>query len=519
MMAAMKNNHSAITLKQLLSGLSSLEYLPEIEIKGLALDSRKVEQGFAFIALEGQLDHGLAYAEAAISRGAVVVLCDAMFDQYCQQLLSKLMSRAICVPVRDLQIKLGEMANKFYGAPAEKMFVTGVTGTDGKTSVSHFIAQAMNQAHGAAAVVGTLGNGLINHLEESTHTTPDVISLHKMLANFYAQGVAHLAMEVSSHGLDQKRPAGIDFDVAVLTNLSRDHLDYHGDIESYKQAKKKLFTDYNNKALVLNIDDAFGDELFSEIKNNKKIWLYGLSEEKAKQSSHYVYASNIKNKADGIGFVLNSSQGASEVNIQLIGDFNIYNVLACFCVLLENNINFNHAIKYIEKLKTVAGRMELIANENKPSVVIDYAHTPQALSQVLQNIRKHIKGKIICVFGCGGDRDVGKRSLMAQAAENLSDLVIVTNDNPRTESAEKIIDDIRQGIKNELKLIVEMDRGKAIQQAIKMATKNDLILIAGKGHEQVQIIGDKKIAFSDKVVALYSLEEYQLEKHKSGRHQ
>ncbi len=505
MMAAMKNNHSAMTLKQLLDGLLSLDYLPEIEIKGLALDSRKVEQGFAFVALEGYLDHGLVYAEAAISRGAVVILCDAKFDQYCQQLLSKIMSRAVCVPVRDLQIKLGEMANKFYGAASEKMFVTGVTGTDGKTSVSHFIAQAMNQAHGAAAVVGTLGNGLINHLTESTHTTPDVISLHKMLADFYAQGVAHLAMEVSSHGLDQKRSAGINFDVAVLTNLSRDHLDYHGDIESYKQAKKKLFTDSNNKSLVLNIDDEFGCELFAEIKNNKKIWLYGLSEEKVKQSSHYAYASNVENKINGICFILNSSQGASEVNIQLIGDFNVYNVLACFCVLLENNINFNHAVKYIEKLQTVAGRMELIAAENKPSVVIDYAHTPQALSQALKNVRKHTAGKVICVFGCGGDRDTGKRPLMAQAAEELSDLVIVTNDNPRTENAEKIIDDIKQGIKNQLQLIVEMDREKAIQQAIKMATKNDLILIAGKGHELYQIIGDEKIAFSDKAVALLSL--------------
>jgi len=257
--------------------------------------------------------------------------------------------------------------------------------------------------------------------------------------------------------------------------------------------------------LVLNIDDSFGGELFSETKNNKKVWLYGLSEEKAKQSSHYVYASNVKNKTSGIGFILNSSQGASEVNIQLIGDFNIYNVLACFCVLLENNINFNHAVKYIEKLQTVAGRMELIANENKPSVVIDYAHTPQALSLALKNVRNHTKGKVICVFGCGGGRDTGKRSLMAQAAEELSDLVIITNDNPRTESAEKIIDDIKQGIKNELQLIVEMDRKKAIQQAIKMATKNDLVLIAGKGHEQVQIIGDKKMAFSDKTVALQSL--------------
>jgi len=509
MMAAIKNHQTTVSLKQLLNGLSDCEYLPEIEVKGLALDSRKVEQGYVFIALEGQVDHGLAYAEAAVSLGAVAVLCDSKFDQYCQQILSKLMSRAICVPVHDLQNKLGKLANVFYAEPSEKMFVCGVTGTDGKTSVSHFIAQAMNQAYGSAAVIGTLGNGVISDLKEASHTTPDVISLHEMLADFCQQGIGHVAMEVSSHGLDQKRSSCVDFDVAVLTNLSRDHLDYHGDIESYKQAKKKLFTENCDKSIVLNIDDNFGADLFAENKNNRIIWLYGLSESKAKQSNAYAYAENIVNQANGIRFMLKSSQGASEVNIQLIGEFNIYNVLACFCVLLESGINFNHAVKYIEKLHTVPGRMELIVNEKQATVVIDYAHTPEALSQALMNVRKHINGKVICVFGCGGDRDMGKRQLMAQAAEKLSDLVIITNDNPRTESPEKIVDDIKQGITNELKLIVEMDRKKAIQHAIGMATVDDLVLIAGKGHEQYQIIGNKKIDFSDKEVALLALGAHQ----------
>ncbi len=505
MMAAIKNNHSIITLKQLLSDLSVSEYLPEIEVKGLALDSRKVEQGYVFVALEGQFDHGLAYAEAAISRGAVAVLCDEKFDQYCQQILSKLMSRAICVPVRDLQNKLGKMANQFYAAPSEKMFITGVTGTDGKTSVSHFIAQAMELAYGSAAVVGTLGNGPINKLEESTHTTPDVISLHNMLAEFYQDKITHVAMEVSSHGLDQKRVSGVSFDVAVLTNLSRDHLDYHGDMQSYKQAKKKLFTEVSEKALVLNIDDDFGVELYAELNNTKPIWLYGLNKEKAMQSALYAYATNVVNQKNGISFMLHSSHGTGQLEINLIGEFNVYNVLACFCVLLENKINFNHALKYLEKLTTVPGRMELMVFENKPSVVVDYAHTPQALSQALINVRQHTKGKVVCVFGCGGDRDTGKRPLMAQAAMQLSDLVIITNDNPRTESPEKIIDDIQQGVENDLQLMVEMDRQKAIQYAIKMASVDDLILIAGKGHEQLQIIGDKKIDFSDKEVALASL--------------
>ena len=504
-MAAINTNLPVVTLKQLLHGLPVSEYLPEIEVKGLTLDSREVEPGYVFIALEGHLDHGLAYAEAAISKGEVAVLCDEKFDQYCQQILSRLMSRAICVPVRNLQDKLAGMASRFYGDPSAKLFISGVTGTDGKTSVSHFIAQAMKQAYGTSAVIGTLGNGQIDDLAESSHTTPDVINIQKMLADFYQKGVEHVAMEVSSHGLDQKRVADIDFDVAVLTNLSRDHLDYHGDLDSYKQAKKKLFTDNASKSLVLNIDDAFGVEIFNENKNKQAVWLYGLDEVKAKLSDLYVYASNVKNSVSGIGFTLNSSQGVADVKVQLIGEFNVYNVLASVCVLLESGINFNHAVKYIEKLHTVTGRMELLAIKNKPSVVVDYAHTPEALTQALINVRRHTKGKVICVFGCGGDRDTGKRPLMAKAAEALSDLVIITNDNPRAEDPLKIIDDIKLGIKNELQLIVEMDRKKAIQHAIEISAAEDMVLIAGKGHELFQIIGDEKIAFSDKKVALLAL--------------
>ena len=508
-MAAIKNNHSAVTLKQLLCDLPVTEYLPEIEVKGLALDSRKVEPGFVFVALEGQFDHGLAYAEIAISRGAVAVLCDAKFDQYCQQILSKLMSRAICVPVRDLQDKLGSMANQFYAEPSKAMFTCGITGTNGKTTVSHFIAQAMHKAYGCAAVVGTLGNGEINKLEESTHTTPDVISAHAMLADFQQAGIKHVAMEVSSHGLDQKRLDAVDFDITVFTNMTRDHLDYHGNLQAYKQAKKKLFVEHATKPMVINIDDEFGAELYAEKIAQNTIWLYGLSKEKVKQSDAYVYASSIVNQNNGMRFMLNSSMGTAEVKLKLIGEFNVYNVLACFCVLLENKINFNHAVKYIENLHTVDGRMELIVQENKPSVVIDYAHTPDALFQALKNVRKHTLGKVICVFGCGGDRDKGKRALMAQAAEKLADLLIVTNDNPRNEEPEKIIDDIKEGISNDLKLIVEMDRKKAIQQAIDIAANDDLVLIAGKGHEKYQIIGNEKIAFDDKSVVMQTMGVHQ----------
>lgn len=508
------NDAPVLTLKSLLSKLTATDYLPEIEVQGLTLDSRKIEQGYVFVALEGQFEHGLAYAEAALSRGAVAVLCDAKFDQYCRQILSKLMSRAICIPVRNLQNKLGELANTFYGAASKNLYISGITGTDGKTSVSHFIAQAMgqaltlsspsNQENNRVAVIGTLGNGDISNLQQSSHTTPDVFSLHAMLADYKQQGVKAISMEVSSHGLDQQRSAGIDFDVLVLTNLSRDHLDYHGNLEAYKQAKKSLFIDNKDKPWVINIDDEFGVELFAE-SDKSSVWLYGLNKNKAQLSQNFVMAENIVHQASGMSFLLNSSRGVSEVDVKLMGEFNVYNVLACFCVLLQSGMDFDLAIKEIKNLHTVAGRMELVVQQDKPSVVIDYAHTPEALTQALMNVRNHISGKLICVFGCGGDRDQGKRSLMAQAAEELSDLVIITNDNPRMESPEKIIDEIKQGIRNEMQLIVEEDRKKAISQAINMATSGDLVLIAGKGHEQFQVIGDKKIPFSDKQVALAAL--------------
>lgn len=506
MMAAMNNQHHSITLKQLLADVFATSYLPEIEITGLALDSRKVEPGYAFVAMEGQLDHGLVYAEKAIQRGAVVVLCDADYDQYCQQILSRLMTKVMCVPVKNLHRKLGEIAKKFYADPANDMFIVGTTGTDGKTSVSQFIAQAMNKETSPAAVIGTLGNGIVDQQVESTHTTPDVISVYEMLSEYRERGTSSVAMEVSSHGLDQDRVSGIRFDVAVLTNLTRDHLDYHGTVEAYKQAKRKLFSELSSKSVVLNIDDDFGAELFSEIQDDRDVWLYGMNEKVAMQSPLYAYAENVSKSSGGSSFMLSSSHGVAEVTLPLIGDFNIYNALACFCVLMQSGMNFNHAVMRLQNLHTVRGRMELIKRQGKPSIIIDYAHTPEALSQALMNVRNHVDGKLICVFGCGGDRDTGKRPLMAQVAEELSDLVIITNDNPRNEDADNIIDDIRQGISNTINMMIEPDRLKAIKHAVSMASENDLILIAGKGHEEYQIVGNKKLPFSDRQVALQCLE-------------
>lgn len=506
MMAARDQQTQIITLSQLLRGVCDSDLLPDMEVKGLALDSRQVEPGYVFVALEGHFEHGLAYAEAAISRGAIAVLCDSQYDQYCQQILAKISARTVCIAIKHLPLKLSQLANVFYGHPSEKLFVSGVTGTDGKTTVSHFIAQSMQSSESPAALIGTLANGLINQLDKSAQTTPDMLALQRMLAQYVDDGATNVSMEVSSHGLDQGRVEGVSFDVAILTNLSRDHLDYHGNIEAYKQAKKKLFISDASKALVLNADDALGQELFQQLSGDKPIWLYGMHEDRVRKSQMYVYATALETHRDGMKFILHSSQGSAEITTGLIGDFNVYNMLACFCVLLQSGLNFNLAVKRIEKLKTVPGRMEIIAQPDKPAVVIDYAHTPEALSQVLKNIRKHTDGKVICVFGCGGDRDAGKRPIMAQVAEENSDLVILTSDNPRNEDPALIIDEVQQGVRDPLKLIVEADRARAIQQAIKMASADDLILLAGKGHEDYQIIGNKKIPFSDREQALKSLE-------------
>lgn len=505
MMAAMNQQFEIMTLEQLLNGYCSTDYFPDIQITGLTLDSRKVESGFMFVALEGQFDHGLAHAEAAVDRGAVVILCDENFDQYCHQLMSKLITKVICVPVRDLQRKLGGIASRFYKLDKGNIFLTGVTGTDGKTSVSHFIAQAMNDKQ-QAAVLGTLGNGLLGGLSESSHTTPDVISLHQILMECQQKGAASISMEVSSHGLDQERIAGVELDVAVFTNLSRDHLDYHVTLEAYKQAKKKLFLPEISKSLVLNADDKLSQEILLEKNDDRPVWMYSLNKDNVKNAKHYVYADNIKEHKQGIEFVLNSSVGEGKVKLSLIGAFNVSNALACFCVLMQAGINFNHAVKRLEKLHTIAGRMELVSLPGKPAVVIDYAHTPEALSQALINVRKHVNGKLICVFGCGGDRDAGKRPLMAAAAEKLSDLVILTNDNPRNESADNIIDDLKKGISSDINVIVEQDRAKAIAYAINMAGEDDVVLIAGKGHEEFQLVENTKVPFSDKQQAMKYLE-------------
>ena len=501
MMAAMRfddmNADQGISLKQLLGDYVAFDCLPDISITGLSLDSRDVQSGDLFVALEGQSEHGLAFAQMAVSNGAVAVLCDRKFDQYCQQILSALMMRAICIPIDNLKENLGEIASRFYGEPSKKIFTVGITGTDGKTSVSHFIAQAFNRSGQLSAVIGSIGNGLFNQLEAATHTTPDVIQVHKLLADMSAKGAQQLAMEASSHGLDQGRTDAVDFDVAVLTNLARDHLDYHGSVEAYADAKKKLFQRKDLKHAVINLDDEYGRQLVSELKDRVDVWGYSCHAEQETELENKIVASAIKLHEQGLSMHVKTLQGEADINLNLMGRFNVSNVLATLAVMLIQGTEFSKAIESLEKLETVPGRMQVFAANNKPRVIVDYAHTPQALESVLKSLKEHGARKLICVFGCGGDRDTGKRSLMAKAAESYADEIIVADDNPRTEDAEKIFDDIKKGFSGTSQIQWIHDRAQAISHAIENANEKDIVLIAGKGHEDYQIIGSTKHSFSD----------------------
>jgi UDP-N-acetylmuramoyl-L-alanyl-D-glutamate--2,6-diaminopimelate ligase len=313
-------------------------------------------------------------------------------------------------------------------------------------------------------------------------------------------------MEVSSHGLDQGRVNAVDFDVAVLTNLGRDHLDYHGDMDEYRRAKQRLFQRPELKSVVLNLDDTFGRQLAGELQTTAGIWGYGIDLQDDCGLENIVQATRVRVHGHGLAMRISAPGGEAELDIPLLGEFNVSNVLATLAVLLIKGVDFKEAVGRLQKLSTVPGRMQVVSVDHRPLVVVDYAHTPQALASVLASLRKHCAAKLFCVFGCGGDRDRGKRPLMAQAAEQYADVVLVTDDNPRSEDSAAIIADIMAGFTGSDKVDVIADRRQAIEQAIAEAQPDDIVLIAGKGHEQYQIIGQQKYPFSDRDIARACLE-------------
>jgi UDP-N-acetylmuramoyl-L-alanyl-D-glutamate--2,6-diaminopimelate ligase len=496
-----------------------------VGIARLVTDSRTIRTGDTFVAYPGAKSDGRDFIPQAIAGGANAVLWEREgFTWNASWNVPNL-------PITNLRSSAGIIADRVYGHPSTKLWLIGITGTNGKTSCSHWIAQALTELGKKTGIVGTLGTGFLDKLEQISNTTPDAVLLHRKMAELLDRGAQCVAMEVSSHGLDQQRVAGATFSVALLTNLSRDHLDYHGDMEHYAAAKASLFHWPGLKWAVLNLDDPFGIDLVRQLQGSTaRILGYGFSELAVQLSNvdelPLLCGRNLKSTPQGLEFGIEFEGAHFVFKTDLVGGFNASNLLGVLAVLLAGGFGLADAACALQHVSPVAGRMQQMGGGEQPLVIVDYAHTPDALEKVLLALREILHGgtqentrtntkpnpvverrdaKLICVFGCGGERDQGKRPLLGALATKLADEVIITNDNPRSEDAQAIIDQILGGTDSNHR--VEEDRALAILHAIQGAKKGDVVLIAGKGHESYQEINGKKYPFSDVEVAQRVLAE------------
>lgn len=490
-----------ISLTELLAGI--MPVLPSIEdvnITGVTLDSRMVQAGSLFISLAKDEQQRSQYLVQALNSDAAVVLFEEsqVFSLQDKSVMDDAKVKAYGIV--SLESKVSEIAARFYDHPSQQLTVIAVTGTNGKTSVSQFIAQALESLGFACGVVGTLGVGRTDNLQSTGMTTPDPVTLQAVLATFCKQSIEYVVIEASSHALEQGRLNSVAVDVAVFTNLSRDHLDYHQDMADYAAAKQRLFEFLSVKAAVINGDDLFGKTLIKALAG-KDLELLSYSSQRAieGESKAITSADKIKTSAQGVSFTVENEQRYEDIDSPLLGRFNVDNLLAALTALMAIGINFNQAVKAVAQCQAIEGRMQSYGGEQQPQVVIDFAHTPDALIQVLQTLRPHLlsNGHLWCVFGCGGDRDKGKRQLMAVGAEQNADQVVITDDNPRSENNIAIVEDILIGFKHPQQVHVEHDRQLAITYAVTHANRLDIVLIAGKGHEQYQEISGIKHHFSD----------------------
>ncbi|HHO68064.1 MAG TPA: UDP-N-acetylmuramoyl-L-alanyl-D-glutamate--2,6-diaminopimelate ligase [Gammaproteobacteria bacterium] len=483
-------------MDHLLDGLvADAAGLSGIRVRGLASDSRSLCPGDLFLAVAGLQGHGLDFLDQALARGAVAVAWEPAAGRSVGSL------PVPAIAVEGLGQRLGVVADRFYGHPSQDLFCIGVTGTDGKTSVTHFIATALADAGRPCGLLGTLGYGLPGQLHAPTHTTPDALRLQAELAALRDKGAAAVAMEASSHALHQGRCNAIAFDVAVLTNLSRDHLDYHGTQQAYADAKRRLFRAPGLSTWVLNADDAFGRELAAAPPAGVQVIRYALETgfDRRAGRGEWLHATRVETLPRGLRVTLETSAwGEAVLETRLLGGFNAANLLAALGALLAAGVGFDTAIRSLARVETVAGRMEAFGGRGRPLVVVDYAHTPNALDNALRALRAHCRGELICVFGAGGDRDRGKRPQMGAVAEAGADRVILTSDNPRSEDPQRIIEEIAAGAREPARLQRIVDRAEAIDAAIAVAGPDDLVLVAGKGHEDYQQIGVRRLAFSDR---------------------
>lgn len=470
----------------------SLSCLPNIKVTGIANDSREVRSGDLFVAYPGEQSDGRDYISQAIKNGASAILYEP------NDFNNTLPNDIPCIAIENLKERQGEIAAEFYDDPTKSLTTIGVTGTNGKTTVTQFISQALIKPR--CGVIGTLGYGFAPDITPASLTTPDAIQLQKYCHELKTQGAEAIALEVSSHGLVQQRVKGVHFDIAVFTNITREHLDYHGDMNAYKKAKKMLFEQPGLKHAVINIDDEFGVELANTFSKTLNVITYSIKKPAT------ISVPELHPESHGFNLMLATPNGTGQLQTPLLGYFNVSNLLAVMAVLHLQEVPLQQAIQSLSELTTVPGRMQTLGGDDKPLVVIDYAHTPDALSHALETLQMHSRGRLWCVFGCGGDRDRGKRAQMATVAERSSDCVIITSDNPRSESPEQIFDDIRRGFSKPDDVYMEPDRAQAIAHAIQQATVDDVILIAGKGHEDYQLIGHERFPFSDSQVAIEQLQ-------------
>ena len=488
---------SGQSLRHLLAGLADVTAANDCDVRGLTIDSRDISAGDLFIAYRGASADGTQYIQDAIAAGASAVVFDGDIE-------ASIVNQVPMIRINELQQKVGVIAARFFADPSQQLFVVGVTGTNGKTSCCHFLSQALQLNGGRCGVMGTLGYGLPDALKVATHTTPNAVVLQSHLKEMVDVGASSVVMEVSSHALEQARVVAVAFDIAVFTNLTRDHLDYHGDLESYGAAKRKLFDIAGLSHAVINRDDAFGKELLATLPADVNAVAYGLITEfqdvAALLESPGVYGEVTRLDESGIEMRIVSSWGDGVLRSEhLLAAFNASNLLAVLSVLLLMDVTLDKALSLLAQVRNASGRMERLGGEGgQPLVVIDYAHTPDALQSVLLALRDHCRGRLICVFGCGGDRDSGKRPLMGAVAAQYADDIVITDDNPRSEDAALIAREIMAGITANKKVTVIHERATAISTALKNASADDVVVVAGKGHESYQIVGEQTLPFSDR---------------------
>lgn len=485
------------SLNTLLQGLVVVPSVFDVTIHGVQTDSRKVRVGDAFVALAGVNVGPEHYIDDAIRAGASVILLESEQAGECSE-----RSGALIVPVPALKARLGKLADRFFEYPSQRLQLIGVTGTNGKTSVTQYIAQLLQVAGTPCGLLGTLGNGMPDALQPATHTTPDVVQANRILAGIAASGGRAAAMEVSSHALDQGRIDGLTFTAAVFTNLTRDHLDYHGSMAAYGEAKAKLFAREELRFAVINYDDPFGRKLYQRLDGKCDRLRFSLRE-----SQMELWLKDFCALDNGFRAVLDGRWGEFTIEAPLMGQFNASNVLAAVATVMALGVDVTQVQQGVCRLVPPAGRLQVFTAGDGARAVVDYAHTPDALNNALAALRPHVSGQLICVFGCGGDRDSGKRPEMAQQAESGADLVIVTDDNPRTENPSAITAAVMAGFLAPEKVQLIHSRAQAIAAALALAGPDDLVLVAGKGHEDYQDIAGCKHPFSDSERVIQALKQ------------